>query len=584
MINSLPLDVLPKGGPAMTRNRYLVLVTLLLSLLSSVAHAQWVANGIAICTAPNLQAKVQMVPDTQGGAILVWVDSRNSPDDHIYAQRVNAWGFRQWASDGIPVCTAPGDQGFVKAIPDGTGGAIVAWSDGRSGSSDIYAQRLDADGVALWAAQGVLVNGAAGPQYDAKLVSDGDSGAILVWTDGRDALGPTDWNIYAQRINYNGLQLWTPPGVVVCMETGAQQFPLVASDGQHGAIVVWEDRRNMATMHEDQYMQRLSGASVALWGAGGVPLANSPDADLYPALAADGSGGALFAWGRSFFSVHTQRVNSAGAAQWGAGIQLCNTSSSHPAVIDDEAGGAIVTWNDFRGGAGGSEGDVYGARYTDAGQEWGGSNGLAVVDAPFRQGAEFLPMIHNAPGQWMIAWMDNRDGLYDIYAHLSDIDSNFFWPDDGIAVSTAPGDQTNPVMIPDGAGGALLAWEDARNFETDDGDIYALRIDGNGEVTGVGNTPPAAAALRVEPNVPNPFAASTEIRFDLAAAAETNVEIFDVAGRRVLTRALGSLGAGPHAFQFDGRDGHGATIPSGEYFYRVTAAGTARSGKFVLTR
>jgi hypothetical protein len=554
-----------------------------LLFVSPPAHAQWVANGSAVCSAPNLQAKVQMVSDTQGGAILVWVDSRNMPDDDIYAQRVNASGFRQWASDGIAVCNAPGDQSFVKEIPDGSGGAIIEWSDSRGGGSDIYAQRFAADGSALWPAQGVLVNGETGLQYDAEIVTDGDGGAILVWTDGRDALGPTGWNIYAQRINYNGLQLWTPPGVVVCAETGDQQFPLIVSDGQHGAIVVWEDRRHMATMHEDQYMQRLSGASVALWGAGGVPLASSPDADLYPTLAADGSGGALCAWGRYVFGIYTQRVNNAGAAQWGAGIQLCNTASYFPAVLDDEAGGAIVTWNDFRSGPT-SEADVYGARYTDAGQEWGGSNGLAVVDAPFRQGAEFLPMIHNAPGEWMIAWLDNRDGLYDIYAQRSDIDGNFFWPDDGIAVSTAPGDQTNPVMVPDGAGGALLAWEDARNFETSDGDIYALRIDGNGAITGVINSPPAASALRLDPNTPNPFSRSTEVRFDLATASEATIEVFDVAGRRVMTRALGSLGAGRHAFRFDGRDSRGALLASGEYFYRVTAAKTARSGKFVLAR
>lgn len=49
------------------------------------------------------------------------------------------WGT---ATTNTAVCTATGDQGSVALLPDGQGGAIIAWSDSRSGNDDVYAQRV----------------------------------------------------------------------------------------------------------------------------------------------------------------------------------------------------------------------------------------------------------------------------------------------------------------------------------------------------------------------------------------------------------------------------------------------------------
>ena len=47
----------------------------------------------------------------------------------------------------VPVCTATGGQVSPAMVSDGAGGAIITWSDNRSGDSgDIYAQRVEAFG------------------------------------------------------------------------------------------------------------------------------------------------------------------------------------------------------------------------------------------------------------------------------------------------------------------------------------------------------------------------------------------------------------------------------------------------------
>lgn len=102
-------------------------------------------------------------------------------------------------------------------------------------------------------------------------------------------------------------------------------------------------------------------------------------------------------------------------------------------------------------------------------------------------------------------------------------------------------------------------------------------------VAGVGEGP-GAALLQVRGNLPNPFPRSTSIQFRLPAASDVTVDFFNVAGARVASRAVSSLGAGWQSVEFDGRDARGALLPNGTYFYRVAAAGTAVTRKMVLSR
>src|SRR5262245_1832628 len=51
------------------------------------------------------------------------------------------------------------------------------------------------------------------------------------------------------------------------------------------------------------------------------------------------------------------------------------------------------------------------------------------------------------------------------------------WPPFGRALTTAPGDQLGPVIATDGAGGAIVAWQDRRlNFNIDAEHVSATGI------------------------------------------------------------------------------------------------------------
>src|SRR5205814_234062 len=86
-----------------------------------------------------------------------------------------------WPAEGLALCSALGDQVAPKVIPDGVGGAIVAWTDARFGYGGIYAQRVNAGGSQLWGTDGLPVCTDRGPMGEATLAADGNGGAWIGW-------------------------------------------------------------------------------------------------------------------------------------------------------------------------------------------------------------------------------------------------------------------------------------------------------------------------------------------------------------------------------------------------------------------
>jgi hypothetical protein len=64
-----------------------------------------------------------------------------------------------------------------------------------------------------------------------------------------------------------------------------------------------------------------------------------------------------------------------------------------------------------------------------------------------------------------------------------------------VAVSTAPGNQYDPLLVPDGTGGAIITWFDKR--QGNNSDIYAQKICVSGKI---GNCPEPAAVIGAKVN------------------------------------------------------------------------------------
>jgi hypothetical protein len=93
---------------------------------------------------------------------------------------------------------------------------------------------------------------------------------------------------------------------------------------------------------------------------------------------------------------------------------------------------------------------------------------------------------------------------------------------------------------------------------------------------------PAEYALHQ--NCPNPFNASTSIRYQIPQAAGVSLKVFNVLGQEVITLVNERQLAGEYNVTWEGRDDGGRAAASGIYFCRLQAGAYAQTVKMVLLR
>jgi DNA-binding beta-propeller fold protein YncE len=627
--------------------------------LGAAGLPQWTPDGVPVCAVPGIHSYPSAVSDQAGGVIVAWIDVRAGAADYdIYVQRISAAGLPQWTPDGVALCTAAGDQVDQRIVPDGVGGAIVTWADVRNGASHhVYARRIDASGTPRWTADGVAVCTASGtPSFVLGWGSHGSgptqlnaptgvaidvSGDVYVADEANHRILKFDlqgnlalqWgsfgsgdsqfnlptgvatdaagNVYVADLGNNRIVKFTSTGGYLTQwggaGTGNGRFSsptgvatdaagnvYVADNANHriqkftdtgGYLTQWgspgggigqfsapfgvgtDGAGNVYVA--DQSNNRIqkftsTGAYLAQWGGAGggngqlslptgvavdavgnvyvadrgnqriqeftsaggyvtqwgtfgsgsgqfsTPLGLAIDAsgDLLvadtgndriqrfatlpageqfnPTIASDDAGGAIITWrdsrSRTNTDIYAQRIDATGAPRWTAdGVALCTAAGDQfdPAVVADGAHGAIVAWADYRGGAGA---DLYVRRIDAGGAPLWTADGVPLCTAP---GEQYAPspdgqgIVPDGAGGAVTAWQDGRNGNDDdIYAQRIGATGTVLWPANGVALCTAADFQIHPRIVPDGGGGAIATWYDSRSGTS--ADIYAQRIDAAG--------------------------------------------------------------------------------------------------------
>lgn len=436
----------------------------MLLLPSQAVLAGWVEDGTLICDAGGEQTYVSSVPDGAGGAIVVWEDHR-AIWSVIYAQRVNANGDALWAGNGIAVCTSISKQEYPAAVSDGSGGVIVVWIDYRNGATnaDVFAQRLNADGDRMWLATGVPVCLAAYNQDRPCIVPGVGGGAIIGWEDYRPVDGSSD--IYAQRVDASGVMMWAENGVPVCTSVQMQQDPVAASDGSGGVFLAWNDLQGLDV---GIYVQKIDSSGAVKWSPNGVTFYSAIEEQRLR-IVSDGSGGVMVCWtdlrsGNE--DIFAQHIDEDGAVAWDPnGIPVCNLGGDdyQPSMISDGAGGAIVAW---------TSGSIYAQRVAGNGSRLWPSTGVRMGTGTYVQ--MDCALVGDGAGGAIVAWDDGE-----IFAQRVDSDGALMWKEEGVPLCTASAFAFYPVIASDGSGGAVVAWEDWRRT-IGEADLYALRVDAAG--------------------------------------------------------------------------------------------------------
>ena len=221
--------------------------------IDTAAAREWDPAGVALGLGGwNERDCYSIAGDGVGGAIVAWEHPGGISD--IYAQRISAWGICRWTLGGKPVCTSAGAQWRPQVVCNQAQGAFVAWDDYRQPHADVFAQNLTSNGDPFWARNGFQLTVQPEDQRGVRAAPDGEGGLILAWMDGRDE---AEYGVYAQRLNDLGNELWSSTGTRLCSIPNGNCMPAVANTAGGEAVAAWQDTRFAGATGIDIYAQRV---------------------------------------------------------------------------------------------------------------------------------------------------------------------------------------------------------------------------------------------------------------------------------------------------------------------------------------
>ena len=354
----------------------------------------WEEAGVPVCGPEEGLGFVQVVSYGTGGAVCVWRDGRNGDGSSwdIFAQKIDGSGQAQWEAGGVTVCEGPEFQMYPQAVTDNAGGAVVAWYEsGFDGPVWIQAQRIDAEGSRRWGPAGIAVSPPGADGELASVVPDGTGGAILAWRDFRDDPHIIHGDVYAQKLDGSGNALWLRDGIPVAAGPAEQLFPSAVSDGSGGAVIAWVERM--------EGMSRLRAQSIGpggteRWRPGGIALCAIEGGIRDIRLVPDGGGGAIAAWrdGRNSggydasWALYAMRVLKSGSVVTVLGDYLASVEDGSVLIrwrLEELAAGAEFEVRRAEAGSGAFE-DVGGMPLAESDRHFSFMDGTAAPGGSYR--------------------------------------------------------------------------------------------------------------------------------------------------------------------------------------------------------
>ena len=261
----------------------------------------------------------------------------------------SATGTRVWIKEISAASTAAKERPTLVVAK---GDPIIAWTDFRSGTADIYATRLSStNGSTVWGEIGVTT--ASGLQDNASMVAGLNGNDLFVGFT--DELNNTV-KIKAKKIKTDGGTMEGLGGIggqVLNPQIGSEigLSPFLVADNAGGFYAVWHQGVHAQTVkiYAAQY-----GSSINEVRA---PTVLGQSYSRYSAdlnVASDAAGGLLATWKETelngAFQIHATRMNSSWNEAWGSGgvTVTANSGSDYasiPSIAPDGSGGAYVAYS-----------------------------------------------------------------------------------------------------------------------------------------------------------------------------------------------------------------------------------------------
>ena len=434
-----------------------------------VAKAQWI-NDTNLNTAivgENKANENKSISDGNGGIISVWVH-RLYESEVVKVKKVSADGVTVWGEEfGIDISAGNTYTNYHDVITDGNGGAIIFWAS----ANDVRIQRIDKNGNLMWGENGVSITypGKSIFVFSPSIVTDGNGGAIILWTETINSLNLTHPRMfYGQRINAPGQKLWGDNGI--SMSTPLNYSRVIANyifnDNNGNYTVVWADKieesinQQPNSLVDAYYMQKIN-LNGEMQLPNKVKLFTLPMGYKLENIISDGNGGlfsniSLTNYDLNNISIYLQKHTSAGlpviAGEYGILVdnniantnQVISTNYTNTCLISDNIGGAIVGWVDKR------ESNIlfFVQRFSSSGSKLWNNNDVSI----FGNNNTHITIkpatpITDKDGNFVYITTKGDYGDVNLIAQKININGQILWPINGVLVSNSQTNKNNFELI-----------------------------------------------------------------------------------------------------------------------------------------
>jgi hypothetical protein len=394
--------------------------------------------------------------------------------------------------EAVSAFSAPPPPSYYPEIfPDGSGGMFAFWhlQTDRWKQWNIFAQRFDSSGNALWPGDGINIYESDSYQTYPQGVADGEGGAIITWQNYKPQ--PTnEFEVNAQRLDSTGKIMWGTEGIKLGAGDGMDYTPSyqVISDNDGGIIVVWQRRLGNSGQkiymlelgNYGIYIQRVDPLGNQIWKPSGVNVTTYVgDSSMVPQIVSDGEGGAIIFWRRQYgdaeaedkAEVYGQRVDASGQVLWDSPRLVAGSVDTHDpsglrAVTDGNGGAIVISRNHIFDNNWNWISTVKAQRVNGNGDLLWAENETTIF-SNLDLGYYPINVLYDDLGGTIIACMNDENGS--IIAQRINASGQNLWKDNGIIVGRPIdyyGYAGNYAVISDNAGGATFTWQRYHNHRS----------------------------------------------------------------------------------------------------------------------
>ena len=404
-------------------------------------------------------------------SMVVWSDYREGTSN-VYAQLINANG--ELIGTNIKVNDTGNNEDY--RIPDVSVNEdnqfLVVWSDRRD-SYKIYGQLIDESGNFIGSNFIISDEDLSAYQYYPAVASNGKE-FIVVWSDGRFS---ATYNIYGQKLNKNGDKIGKNFMINSDSLEVSNYSPDVALKKDGSYIVSWYYYKNGYFTPESIVRDKndnILSPQIEVSDSSYNSVNN-----YYPQTAVADSG-FVIVWYRIFnsqYNIVGQFLNPEGE-KIDSNFVINDFQGSYrysPAVASDSSGNFAVTWYDYRN----NFAQVYAQRFIN---DSASGNNVKISEDELTGSKSYISCGMNDGDYLTAAWLDYGDPTeYRIFSRMFDPYNQPASPSTRVDIDSLSSSETNPTLAVMNDGSFIITWTDTRNrlYKT-----YFQRYDAEGNPLG----------------------------------------------------------------------------------------------------